>query len=174
MCYEAGQTFTGTGGAENDTNLTAILTTANRDPRMFNRYTEYLNMLKGQGVRLVNNFSYCSSWNQWGSWGSLEYQDEPTNAAPKYAALVQWVAANPVAATPVTLAAAWTNNNIRLAYGPVTGGFSYALMSSTNLGGVWSAPATLAGWQTNGNQISVTDNDPSRPQKFYRVQITSP
>jgi hypothetical protein len=174
VCYEAGQTFTGTSGAENDTNLTAILTSANRDPRMFDRYTEYLNMLKGQGVKLANNFSYCSSWSKWGSWGSLEYQDEPTNAAPKYAALVQWVAANPAAAAPVTLGAVWTNNNLRLAYGPVTGGFSYALLSSTSLGGLWSPPPTLAGWQTNGNQISVGDNDPGRPQKFYRVQITSP
>ena len=46
VCYEGGQTFVGTGGAEGDTNLNAILTAANRDPRMFTIYTQYLDMLK--------------------------------------------------------------------------------------------------------------------------------
>jgi Chitobiase/beta-hexosaminidase C-terminal domain len=175
ICYEGGQSFQGIWGAENDTNLTAILTTANRDPRMFNRYTEYLTMLKAAGVTLYNNYSYCSFWSQWGSWAALEYQDQPTNQAPKYAALVQWMAANPVAANPVTLAAVPTNHAIRLIYGPVTGGYSYTLLSSANLaGGSWSPPGTLTGWQTNGNQISVSDNNINQLQKFYRVQISSP
>lgn len=175
VCYEGGQTFQGIYGAENDTNLTAILTAANRDPRMFDRYTEYLNLLKAQGVSLFNNFSYCSSWSKWGFWGSLEYQDQPTNQAPKYAALVQWIAANPVVSAPVTLAALVTNNVLQLTYSPVVGGNSYSLLSNTNLaGGVWAPPVTLAGWQTNGNQVSVTDNDANRPQKFYRLQISSP
>lgn len=174
VCYEAGQTYEGVNGAENDTNLTAICTAANRDPRMFDRYTDYMNMLQGQHISLANNFAYCSSWSKWGSWGSLEFQDEPTNAAPKYAALVNWVAANPFAISPVTLSAAWTNNSVRLAYGPVAGGATYALVSSASLAAGWSSPATLSGWQTNGNQISVTDGVPGGSQKFYRVQISSP
>jgi hypothetical protein len=174
VCYEAGQTFVGVNGAENDTNLTAICTSANRDPRMYGLYTQYLNMLQGQGVSLMNNFSYCASWSMWGSWGSLEYQDEPTNAAPKYAALVDWIAANPVPVAPVTLVAAWTNNSLRLAYGPVTGGVTYTLVSSVSLAGGWSPPLTLANWQTNGNQISVSDSGSGGAQKFYKLQITPP
>ncbi len=173
--YEGGQTFQGINGAENDTNLTAILTAANRDPRMFDRYTEYLNLLRAQGMSLFENFAYCSAWSKWGSWGSLEYQDQPTNQAPKYAALVQWIAANPAASAPVTLAAVATNNAIRLTYGPVAGGNNYTVLTNTNLtGGGWRPPVTFAGWQTNGNQISVTDNDANRAQKFYRLQISPP
>jgi len=94
VCYEGGQSFLGSdGAAQNDTNVTAICEAANRDPRMGTLYTEYLDMLKAQGVNLFNNFSYCGNWSQYGCFGSLEYQDQPTNAAPKYAALVQWITA---------------------------------------------------------------------------------
>jgi len=175
VCYEAGQTFQGILGVENDTNLTAILTAANRDPRMFDRYTEYLTMLKAGGVSLCNNFSYCSGWSKWGSWGSLEYQDQPTNQAPKYAAIVQWIAAHPVPVGPVTLDAVATHGNLSLTYGPLTGGFDYSLLATTNLpADDWVVPPTLTDWQTNGDHISVTDDDSNHQQKFYRIQVTSP
>ncbi len=50
VCYEAGQHFVGLYGAVNDDTLTNILTSANRDQRMYDRYIEYLNMLKANGV----------------------------------------------------------------------------------------------------------------------------
>ena len=86
------------------------MTAANRDPRMFDRYTECLNMLAAQGVTLFNNLSYCGNWTKYGCWGSLEYQEQPTNTAPKYAALVEWIAAHPVPASPIILAPAITTN----------------------------------------------------------------
>jgi uncharacterized repeat protein (TIGR02543 family) len=91
VCYEAGQHFVGLYEAVNDNNLTNILTSANRDSRMYNRYIEYLNMLKANGVEMCGNFSFIGSWNKWGSWGVLEYQDQPIEQAPKYRALVNWI-----------------------------------------------------------------------------------
>ena len=76
-CYEAGQHFVGLYGAVNDDTLTNILTSANRDSRMYDRYIEYLNMLKANGVDMCGNFSFIYSPCKWGSWGVLEYQDQP-------------------------------------------------------------------------------------------------
>ena len=61
VCYEAGQGFVGVGEAVNDDNLTNILTSANRDPRMYDRYIEYLNMLKANGVEMCGNFSFVGA-----------------------------------------------------------------------------------------------------------------
>jgi hypothetical protein len=94
VCYEGGQTFVGAGGAENDNALTAILEGANRDPRMYDRYIEYLDMLKAEGVDLFNHFADCGAWSKWGSWGALEYEDQPIAEAPKHRALIGWIAAN--------------------------------------------------------------------------------
>jgi hypothetical protein len=175
VCYEAGQTYQGILGAENDTNLTAILTAANRDPRMGTLYSQYLDMLQAQGVDLCNNFAYCGGWSKWGYWDLLEYQDQPTNAAPKYAAVVQWIAAHPAPATPVTLTATNSAGLCTLTYGPLTAGYAYNLEATTDLTtGNWQPPATLTNWQTNGAQISVIDSDTRRLGKFYRVQISTP
>jgi len=91
VCYEGGQHFVGAVGAENDQALTDTLIAANRDSRMFNRYMEYLNMLKANGVDMFGNFSFVSSPSKWGSWGVLEYMNQPIENAPKYRALVNWL-----------------------------------------------------------------------------------
>jgi hypothetical protein len=93
ICYEGGQHFVGLGGAENDTTLTAILIAANRDPRMYDRYLEYLDMLRDEGVDLFGNFSFIAEPSKWGSWGVLERQDQPLSEAHKYRALIDWMAA---------------------------------------------------------------------------------
>jgi hypothetical protein len=135
VCYEGGQGFVGSGGAQNDTNLTAILAAANRDPRMLPLYTRFLDMLNAQGVDFFNNYSYCGNWSQYGSWGSLEFQNQPTNAAPKYAALVQWIAAHPGNVTwpapadityGMPLGAAQLNATASAAEMAVPGTFSYS------------------------------------------------
>lgn len=92
ICYEGGQHFVGAAGAENDTTLTAILHTANRDPRMYDRYIEYLDMLEEEGVTLFSNFDYVGQPSKWGSWGVLEAQDQPLEEAHKYRALLDWLA----------------------------------------------------------------------------------
>jgi hypothetical protein len=91
VCYEAGQHFVGLYEAVNDNTLTNILNSANRDSRMYDRYIEYLNMLKANGVEMCGNFSFIGAWSKWGSWGVLEYQEQSIDSAPKYRALVNWI-----------------------------------------------------------------------------------
>ena len=93
VCYEGGQHFVGSPPANNDPELVELLNSANRDPRMYDRYIEYLDMLEAEGVELLAHFSYCGKWSKWGSWGSLEVQDQPLQDAPKYRALIDWIAA---------------------------------------------------------------------------------
>jgi hypothetical protein len=102
ICYEGGQHFVGIQGAESNTTLTQILITANRDPRMYDRYIEYLSMLREEGVREFANFSHVGAPSQWGSWGVLETQDQALSQAHKYRALRDWQTSFPV---PVQLKA---------------------------------------------------------------------
>ncbi len=90
VCYEGGQHFVGAQGAENDLTLTDILQAANRDPRMYLRYIEYLDLLHGAGMSMFGNFSYIGNWTKWGSWGVLEDQLQTLTDAPKYRALIDW------------------------------------------------------------------------------------
>ena len=65
---------------------------ANRDPRMGNVYTRFLqdwNSATAGG--LLVHFSDC-----WGVFGSLEYISQPRTQAPKYDALMRWIEQDPV------------------------------------------------------------------------------
>ncbi|MBN1763776.1 MAG: hypothetical protein JW860_00835 [Sedimentisphaerales bacterium] len=95
VCYEAGQHYVGAAGAENDDTLNQILYDVNRDPRMYDRITEYLDMLKAEGVDNCVYFTYVNYYSKWGSWGALEYQNQPITQAPKYHALLNWIDTTP-------------------------------------------------------------------------------
>jgi hypothetical protein len=142
VCYEGGQSFLGSNGQEQDT-----VEAANHDPRMGTLYTEYLDMLKAQGVNLFNNFSYCGNWSQYGCFGSLEYQDQPTNAAPKYDALVQWMGANPGPAPATTLLFL---NPTPIIYGTA--------LSSNQLNATANVPGSFAYNPTNGAVLNAGTN----------------
>lgn len=90
VCYEGGQHFVGILGAENDPALNAALQTANRDPRMQDRYREYLEALEAAGVDLFAHFTHIGEWSKWGTWSALEHQRQPAAEAPKWRALQQW------------------------------------------------------------------------------------
>lgn len=94
VAYEAGQHLVGVGGAEGNDRLTALLTAANRHPRMGDLYARYLDAWAAAGGDLICLYSSVSAWSQWGSWGLLEYADEDPAAAPKYAATARWAAAH--------------------------------------------------------------------------------
>jgi hypothetical protein len=169
--YEGGQTFVGSNGAENDANLTAILTAANRDPRMFTLYIQYLNMLKAQGVDQFNNYSYCGNWGQYGNWGSLEFQDQPTNAAPKYAALVQWIADNPVpkpltTTPPVVQAVAQSGGSFTLTWSAAPGQM-YQVQYKTDLNQTNWMP--LGSNLTASNSTLTASDSMTNSRRFYRV-----
>jgi hypothetical protein len=92
ICYEGGQHFVGIGAAQSDTTLAAILNEANRDPRMYLRYQEYLDMLKAGGIEVFANFILCAQFSTFGSWGTMEFIDDTLDEAVKYSALRDWMA----------------------------------------------------------------------------------
>lgn len=95
ITYEGGQHLVGSGGNENNQELTDKLIAANRHQRMYDLYIEYLDMLRDGGIVLHCNYSYVRGPSKWGSWGVMEDQDQPVAEAHKYRALVDWIAANP-------------------------------------------------------------------------------
>jgi hypothetical protein len=95
IAYEGGQHLVGVGAATDDEALNALFASSNRDARMGEAYTAYLDAWRHRGGHLFTAFSYVGNWSQWGYWGSLEYQDQPVVEAPKYAALLQWIEDNP-------------------------------------------------------------------------------
>lgn len=91
ICYEGGQHYVGVFGAENDDTLTALLTGVNRDPRMFDRYNEYLTMLREEGVEQLWHFSHVGRYGKFGSWGVQEVQDQPLEETHKLRALLGFI-----------------------------------------------------------------------------------
>jgi hypothetical protein len=58
-----------------------------------------------------------------------------------------------------------------LSYGPIASGRTYVVQSVTGLvAGAWSSQATSAP-QTNGTQVTVTDQSVTNSAKFYRIDI---
>jgi hypothetical protein len=95
ITYEGGQHLVGVGGAENNATLSALFMAANRDPRMGQLYTDYLNSWKSQGGQLFAVFNCVDVFSKWGSWGMLEFMDANRLRAHKYVAIVNFVAQNP-------------------------------------------------------------------------------
>lgn len=87
VAYEGGQSLAGYGGAENNATLTALFEGANRSPRMYALYTQYLQNWVGAGGDLFLHFTDATAFTKWGSWGSLEYENQDPTTAPKYQAL---------------------------------------------------------------------------------------
>lgn len=95
VAYEAGQHFVGAGGAENDEQLNKLFDAVNRDPRMKELYTTYLDNWKASGGTWLNHFNNCDAWSKWGRWGALENMQQPRAEAPKFDALMTFIEKNP-------------------------------------------------------------------------------
>ncbi|MGA2173574.1 MAG: chitobiase/beta-hexosaminidase C-terminal domain-containing protein [Verrucomicrobiota bacterium] len=170
VCYEGGQGFSPDNSS--DTNEIAICEAANLDPRMGTLYTEYLDMLKAQGVSLFNHLSYCGNWGGYGEWGSLAYQDQPTNDAPKYEALVEWIAAHPVPAYPIMLTPAITTNGAASFVFTNNHDASFTVLTTTNLAcplAAWTVLGAPAETAPGTYQLTpaITTNE---SQRFFRVR----
>jgi hypothetical protein len=72
----------GVQGGENNDDLTALFGRANRDPRMGQLYSTYLDAWAAAGGDLFCVFSSTGRWSKWGSWGLLEYSDEAPASQP--------------------------------------------------------------------------------------------
>lgn len=95
VAYEAGQHFIGVGGAEDDDALNALFDRFNRSPAMGRLYTAMLEGWVAEGGGWVNHFVDVGAVSKWGRWGALEYPGQPREEAPKYDALLRFVAAHP-------------------------------------------------------------------------------
>jgi hypothetical protein len=95
VAYEGGQSLVGAGPTQNDTQLTNLVIAANRSPRMYGIYTDYLDLWEQLGGALFMNFTDVSRPSQYGSWGALEYLDQDPATAPKRRALLDWICHRP-------------------------------------------------------------------------------
>ncbi len=89
--YEGGQSLHGYSGVENNTIISALFDAANRDPRMGQVYTNYLNAWKARGGGMFVHYLNCLNYTKWGRWGSLEHMGQTTANAPKYGAIQQYL-----------------------------------------------------------------------------------
>ncbi len=92
VAYEGGQHLAGFNGAENNEALAKLFMAVNRNPRMYDLYVKHLANWTELGGGLYVAYNNVSRPTKWGSWGVLEYQDQPVEDAPKYRALLSFVA----------------------------------------------------------------------------------
>jgi hypothetical protein len=81
---------------------------------------------------------------------------------------------NPAAVFTTQIATVPGTNQTTLVYTPAVSGRAYNYQSSTNLVPGAYAPLTAPTVQTNGNQITVIDQNANGPQLFYRVGVSVP
>jgi hypothetical protein len=89
LVYEGGQHVVGVAGVENNEKLTNLFTTVNRNPKMYELYTQLLNGWQQQGGTLFMHFSDITASSKWGSWGALESLAQAHS--PKYDALMDFI-----------------------------------------------------------------------------------
>lgn len=90
VAYEGGQHLSALGEAMNNKALVAILINANRDPRMGEIYTDYINHWTQAGGKLHNFFTSVGRYGRYGAWGHLEAFNQDPATAPKYLAAMKW------------------------------------------------------------------------------------
>jgi uncharacterized repeat protein (TIGR03803 family) len=84
----------------------------------------------------------------------------PTNPASVFTLQIQNVSGQPTRKS--------------LIYGPIASGRDYVVQSATGLvAGDWSSPSTTPP-QTNGTQVTVTDQNATNSAQFYRIAIQIP
>jgi|GEM_PF-831025 len=76
--------------------IQSLYVAANRDPRMGQMYTDYLNAWQREGGELFAHYHAISQHGpNYGSWAAKEYVGQPNSAAPKYQAILDFITANP-------------------------------------------------------------------------------
>ena len=68
-----------------------LLFEANRDPRMGQLYSQYLEAWHKAGGKTFVHFSAPRIYSWYGSWGAKEYITQPRSEAPKYDALLRYI-----------------------------------------------------------------------------------
>ncbi len=84
IAYEAGQHLV--------TPDLAVAQRVQRDPRMGQMYTMYLNEWNRRYGDLIMLYQHITSISKYGAWGLQEYVGQPASQAPKYAATLEFIA----------------------------------------------------------------------------------
>ncbi|HRJ92459.1 hypothetical protein [Thiothrix sp. UBA5583] len=95
IAYEGGQGLVDFKTRSDNEHPNPLLYQANRDPRMKGLYLQFLNGWKNEGGKLFMHYSSPRSYQKYGTWGTKEYITQPTEQAPKYQALLEFMRANP-------------------------------------------------------------------------------
>ncbi|WP_028488138.1 sugar-binding protein [Thiothrix lacustris] len=93
--YEGGQGLVDWATRKPDQHPNPLFFAANRDPRMGELYTEFLNGWGKAGGKLMMLFSAPRICQWYGCWGLKEYIRQPREQAPKYAAVLDFIAQHP-------------------------------------------------------------------------------
>ena len=93
VAYEGGQHLAAVGAVQNNTNITAMFSAANRDPRMIPLYEQYLAHWHAIGGQMFVHFNSTGLYSQHGNWGAREFYDAPS--APKNGAIEQYAQKTP-------------------------------------------------------------------------------
>lgn len=92
VAYEGGQHLSPLGSANRDTKLVNLLSNVNRDPRMGELYTEYINAWEDVGGDLFCFFNSGQRYTNAGAWGHFEHWGQPLETAHKQRAVEAWAA----------------------------------------------------------------------------------
>lgn len=95
VAYEAGQGLVDFKTRSDDEFPNPLLFAANRDPRMRGIYDRFLHGWKAEGGALLMHYSSPRTFTKHGPWGTKEYITQPTNQAPKYQALLEFIGSTP-------------------------------------------------------------------------------
>jgi len=166
IAYEGGQHFTNGQGTQQDETLSAILREAQSDPRMGERYTEYLDMLRDEGMEFFVNFTLTQYWSRFGYFSIYEYQNQPLEDAPKAQAVLNWIAANPISQPIVPdLQIDWNAQEVRFL---------------TELGNFYTLETSIdiLNWETTELHFTRGDAewqshsfDANEPHRFWRLRV---
>lgn len=91
LAYEGGQHLVDWETRTVEAHPNPLLYQANRDPRMGQLYSRYLNSWRNAGGKTFVHFSAPRIYSWYGSWGAKEYITQPRSKAPKYDALLKFI-----------------------------------------------------------------------------------
>ena len=91
IAYEGGQHLVDWETRTVEQHPNPLLYAANRDPRMGQRYEQYLDAWQRLGGKTFVHFSAPRIYSWYGSWGAKEYISQGRDHAPKYDALLNYL-----------------------------------------------------------------------------------
>lgn len=98
--YEGGQHFLAAGPFQFDPALNDLMDAVNRDPRMKTVYLRYLDQWRQRTGNVFHHFVNCDRWSPFGRWGAREFPTQPPSQAPKFSALMTYIANQPLLVLP--------------------------------------------------------------------------